>query len=168
MLSLMITMVLLCPNDSIEKLDQFSISNITHGVITEKLKESRDFYVKHLDFVVVFENEWYVHLQSRNESRFQIAFLLPNHASQPPIFQPSFGGKGLFYTFEVANVQVLYERLTKAGVAITFPLTDEPWGERHFALYDPNGVALNISQATTTIKEEYQEGFKLETPNINQ
>lgn len=138
------------------------LQNITHGIITHKLHESRDFYAKHLDFEVVFENEWYIHMRARSESRFQVAFLKPDHHTQPAVFKSAFQGKGLFYTLEVPDVDALFRKISAAGIKIELPLTEEAWGERHFAIYDPNGVAINISQPLKTVEKEYQEGFKVQ------
>ncbi len=32
------------------------------------------------------------------------------------------------------------------GVQMALDLRDEPWGERHFAVTDPNGIPVNVSQ----------------------
>ena len=154
------TMLLTLLTANLVAQDQVQIDSVTHGIITEKLTESRDFYRDHLGFEVVFENEWYIHMAAGNESRFQIAFMKPNHPTQPPVFQPAFAGKGLFYTLEVPDVRALYQKITAAGVPLQYDLKDEPWGERHFAIVDPNGVALNISQPLEKIEEAYKDGFK--------
>ena len=144
------------------------MENITLGIVSNKLIESKEFYVNYLDFEVVFENDWYIHMRAQSEPSFQIAFMQPEHPTQPPIFKPAFGGKGLFYTLEVSDVEALYEKLRTAGVDIEFPITDEDWGERHFALYDPNGVALNISQPIETITQDYKKDYKIELPSESQ
>jgi len=35
-------------------------------------------------------------------------------------------------------------RLRAAGVTITMPLREEPWGERAFQVTDPNGVIIQL------------------------
>lgn len=113
------------------------------GIITEKLKETKDFYVNVLGFGVTFENEFYLLLHTPNRES-EISFLLPNHPSQQPLFHPSFQGKGVYLTIEVADVDRVYEALKRKGVAIEIDLRDEPWGDRHFAVADPNGVGIDI------------------------
>ncbi|CAM2010326.1 VOC family protein [Acanthopleuribacter pedis] len=135
------------------------LQTMTYGVISEKIEASRDFYAKHFGFKVVFQNEWYIHMVSDTDARFQIAFMKPNHPTQPPVFQPGFAGKGLFITLEVKDVKALYKKIKAAGVTISYELADEAWGERHFAIVDPNGVALNISQRLETVSETYKDGF---------
>lgn len=56
-------------------------------IATSRLAESRDFYAKHLGFKVIFENNWYVQMRSAGEPPVDVAFVQPDHESQPPIFQ---------------------------------------------------------------------------------
>ncbi len=113
------------------------------GIITPKLRESRDFYTRYLGFGVTFENEWYVLLHSPDGSS-SVAFLLPGQPAQRPIFRPAFGGQGVFMTVEVPDVDAEYHRIKSLGVPIEVELRDEPWGERHFAIVDPNGIGVDI------------------------
>ena len=121
------------------------------GIITEKLQETKRFYTEVLDFGVRFENEFYLLLHTPNHSA-DISFLLPNHPSQKPIFQSAFDGKGVYLTIEVANVDEVYKELKEKGVAIAIEIRDEPWGDRHFAIKDPNGIGIDI--VTYTKPEE--------------
>jgi catechol 2,3-dioxygenase-like lactoylglutathione lyase family enzyme len=113
------------------------------GVITTKLAESKAFYTKVLGFGVTFENDFYLLLHTPNHQA-EISFLLPGHASQQPLFQPAFQGQGMYLTIEVDDVDALYEELKKKGVEIKIALRNEPWGDRHFAIRDPNGVGIDL------------------------
>jgi uncharacterized glyoxalase superfamily protein PhnB len=53
----------------------------------------------------------------------------------------------------VEDADVEYKRLSDAGVSIAYDLHNEPWGERHFAVVDPNGIPINISQLIEPAKE---------------
>lgn len=117
------------------------------GIVTSKLKESRDFYIRVLNFGVTFENDFYMLLHTPGHQA-EVAFLLPDHASQQPLFQPAFAGKGMFFTIEVADVDAEYKRIKALGVPIAVALRDEPWGDRHFAIVDPNGVAIDLVKYT--------------------
>ncbi len=111
------------------------------GIITERVKESRDFYCTHFGATILWEEDWFVLLQL-GES--ELGFLLPNQPSQAPIFRPAFQGQGLWITIEIPDVDAEHERLSKRGLPIALPLRDEPWGDRHFALVDPNGIGIDI------------------------
>ena len=113
------------------------------GIVTPKLQESRKFYQDILGFGVVFENDFYVLMHTPDHTA-ELSFLLPDHPTQQPIFQSAFSGKGLFLTMEVSNVDTVYKKMKALSVPILVELRDEPWGDRHFAIQDPNGVAIDI------------------------
>lgn len=121
------------------------------GIITEKLSETKIFYTEYLDFRISFENEFYILLHTPNHSA-EISFLQPNHPSQESIFQSPFNGKGVYLTIEVENVDDIYKQLKDKGVLIEIEIRDEPWGDRHFAIQDPNGIGIDF--VTYTRPEE--------------
>ncbi len=55
-----------------------------------------------------------------------------------------FGGKGVFITIEVEDVDASTSASKHFNVPIEIDLRDEPWGDRHFAVVDPNGVGIDI------------------------
>lgn len=115
------------------------------GVITHKIKESKNFYTGVLNFGVTFENEFYLLLHTPGHEA-EISFLLPEHTSQQPLFQPAFQGKGMYLTIEVEDVKTMYAAIKGKGVPVTIDLRQEPWGDHHFAITDPNGVGIDIVQ----------------------
>jgi catechol 2,3-dioxygenase-like lactoylglutathione lyase family enzyme len=115
------------------------------GIITPRLAESKAFYTSILGFGVTFENDFYLLLHTPDHSS-EISFLLPNHATQQPLFHAPFGGQGMYLTIEVADVDNIYEEIKKKQVDIKIALRDEPWGDRHFAIQDPNGIGIDIVQ----------------------
>ena len=118
------------------------------GVVTPKLAASKKFYTETLGFGVTFENEFYILLHTPNRQH-EISFLLPNHPAQQPIFHSPFQGQGMYLTLEVDDVDQLYEELKEKGVDIKVDLRDEPWGDRHFAIEDPNGVGIDLVKYAT-------------------
>jgi catechol 2,3-dioxygenase-like lactoylglutathione lyase family enzyme len=119
------------------------VTQFNAGIITPKVRESKDFYTRYLGFGVTFENEWFVLLHSPGGNS-SISFLLPEQAAQRPIFRPAFGGQGVYLTVEVPDVDAEYRRIRDLGVPIEVALRDEPWGDRHFAIVDPNGIGVDI------------------------
>lgn len=118
------------------------------GIVTENLAETKKFYTEVLDFGISFENEFYVLLHTPDRSA-EISFLQANHPSQQPVFQPPFEGKGMYLTIEVEDVDDIYKHLKGKGVPIEIGLRDEPWGDRHFAIVDPNGIGIDIVTYTS-------------------
>ena len=51
---------------------------------------------------------------------------------------------GLILAFVVDDLEGELARLESEGVAITMPLTVEPWGERAFQVRDPNRVIVQL------------------------
>jgi catechol 2,3-dioxygenase-like lactoylglutathione lyase family enzyme len=119
------------------------IKDLYSVIITDKRAECRDFYVHWFGFDVVFEASWFVYLAARGEHAFGIAFMTPDHPSQPP-GPDTFNGKGVFTTVQVADARAEFERLRGAGLPIAYGLRDEPWGQRRFAVYDPAGTWIDI------------------------
>lgn len=121
------------------------VMKLNAGIVTHKLAESKEFYTKYLDFGISFENEFYLLLHTPGHSA-ELSFLLPDHPSQQPLFQKPFTGQGLYLTIETDDVDKLYATLRAKGVPIKIELRDEPWGDRHFAIEDPNGVGIDLVQ----------------------
>ncbi|MCE7065824.1 VOC family protein [Dyadobacter sp. CY326] len=113
------------------------------GIITSKLAETKAFNTKMLGFGVTFENEFYLLLHTPGKES-EISFLLPEHPSQQPLFHKQFQGQGMYLTIEVDNVDQVYKDLKSKGADIKIALRDEPWGDRHFAIADPNGIGIDI------------------------
>lgn len=113
------------------------------GIVTSKLAETKAFYTQTLGFGVTFENEFYLLLHTPGGGS-EISFLLPDHPSQQPLFHRAFQGQGMYLTIEVENVDKLYKELKNKGLQIEIDLRDEPWGDRHFAISDPNGIGIDL------------------------
>jgi catechol 2,3-dioxygenase-like lactoylglutathione lyase family enzyme len=117
------------------------------GIITDKIEQTKQFYRDILGFGVSFENEFYLLMHTPGKEA-EISFLQPNHPSQQPLFQSPFTGSGVYLTIEVEDVDQLYEIIQRKGAEIVIDIRDEPWGDRHFAIRDPNGVGIDIVRYT--------------------
>jgi len=115
------------------------------GFITDKVQESRDFYTKVLECSVIYEGEngWFV-LLKLGES--ELGFMLPNLEFQAPVFRAAYAGQGAWITIDVDDAEAEYERIRALGIPIEVELREEPWGDKHFAIVDPNGIAVDIVQ----------------------
>ncbi|MET0464429.1 MAG: VOC family protein [Chitinophagaceae bacterium] len=117
------------------------------GIITTKLEESKKFYQEVLGFGIRYESDWFVLLHTP-DGNDEIAFMLPDQASQAAVFKPVFGGKGVFLTIEVEDADAEYKRIKELKIPIEVELKDEEWGDRHFAILDPNGIGVDIVKHT--------------------
>jgi len=125
--------------------------------IVNRLDNVETFYTENFSFGVAFQNEWYLHLVT--ETGIQVGFLLPDQPTQPDIFHQSFNGNGVIFSFEVNDADLAYSNAKKKSLNIVLELRSEEWGQRHFAIRDPNGIYLDIVQAIAPT-EEYQQGYE--------
>lgn len=116
---------------------------VNAGITTNKIQESKAFYTEILGFTVTFENEFYL-LLGEGDQPSVLSFLLPNHPTQQPLFQPQFQGEGMYLTIEVDDVDAIYQEVVKKNIKIEIDIRNEPWGDRHFAIKDPNGIGIDI------------------------
>ncbi len=107
-------------------------------ISTNKLRESKEFYMRHFGFQLVYESDWYIELIG-SEIPAGISFTLPQREAGE-----FFNGKGLILSFEVDDVDSEHDRLKSEGVPIAQELQNKPWGERSFVVNDPSGVHLYI------------------------
>ena len=124
--------------------------------IVKDLDAAKSFYTEHFGFDVVFSGDWYIHLLSK--SGVQVGFLLPDQPTQPPIFQKSYFGEGVIFSLEVEDADAAFAFAKSKSLKVVLELRSEDWGQRHFAIQDPNGVYLDIVQSFEPT-EEYRSDY---------
>ena len=112
-------------------------------IVTDARLACRDFWVRHLGFAVLFENEWFVYLNTEDGSA-SIAFMAPEHPSSPP--GPERFAAGISMELEVEDAAAALAAVRATGKEPDYPLTDEAFGQRRFSLRDPSGLWINIVQ----------------------
>lgn len=128
---------------------------------TAKLEESRDFYVQHFGFEVVFQSDWYVSLKRPGDPAYELALLEPNHPTVPASHRQAV--RGLILNFEVTDVDAEYERLViKARLPVLKALTSESFGQRHFITADPSGVLIDIITEIPVTDETFAGQYRAE------
>lgn len=115
-------------------------------VVTDRKDACRDFWVRHVGFVVGFDSTWFVWLASDDGSA-SIAFMSPDHPSAPP-GPETFGGTGICFELQVDDAAAAHAAIVATGATIGYPLTDEPFGQRRFGVRDPSGLWVDIVQQT--------------------
>jgi len=128
------------------------IKRVDSTISTNKMQESKEFYIQHFNFRLVYESDWYIELISRDLPH-GISFTLPQREEGE-----FFNGKGLIISFEVDDVDAEYDRLKGEGVQIYQEMQNKPWGERSFVVDDPNGVHIYIYKSTSP-EPEYQQVY---------
>lgn len=101
------------------------------------------FYRTHFGFKLLFESDWYVHLQSAEDATVNLAILDSSHETIP---EDARNGRaaGLLLNFEVPDVDAVHAELKSKDLPILLPLKDEPFGQRHFITRDPAGVLIDV------------------------
>lgn len=114
------------------------VSALTTAFTTDKVAETRDFYVKYFNAHVTFDCGWYVNL-AFGQKYTALQFMSPQE-----VHHELSSSAGLLYNFNVEDVDAEYQRLTEAGLEVVVPLEDHAWGDRGFGVQDPNGITLYI------------------------
>ena len=109
------------------------LSSVT--IRTSDPKELRDWYVAHLGLEVRDETPSFVMLGEPGTPGFAIAFHVGEPLSEPQRVQ---------FHFAVADVDEVYERLVKAGVAFDDEPSNKPWGLRTASCQDPGGHSVEF------------------------
>jgi catechol 2,3-dioxygenase-like lactoylglutathione lyase family enzyme len=112
-------------------------------ICTEKVAESRHFYMTHLGFELTFDSDWYVSMILPNKPKYQLALIDCHHETMPEAYRHK-PAQGLILNFEVDEVDSEYARLQAAGLPFIVPLRDEAFGQRHFIVADPSGVLVDV------------------------
>jgi catechol 2,3-dioxygenase-like lactoylglutathione lyase family enzyme len=107
-----------------------AVPNLT----TDRLDESRAFYVNVLGFEVAMDMGWIVTLASPDNPTAQISLFPPSEATSPI---PSI-------SVEVGDVDEVHDAAARAGAEVVYPLTNEEWGVRRFFVKDPSGTVVNV------------------------
>ena len=115
---------------------------ILTNICSDDLKKSKDFYVDLLDFKVKFDSDWYVQLCSPENSEIEYGIIQRDHELVPKEYQNT--PNGMYVTFVVENVDVIYEKALKMGIDIIQEPSNEFYGQRRFLTKDPNGCLIDI------------------------
>lgn len=124
-----------------------SVQSMYTVFVANRLTDTKRFYTQWFGYTVVFESTWFLLLESPGASQAMLAFISEEHPSSPPT-PKVFTGDGAFLTIEVTDAGKLYNAFSNAGADFTYQLKDEPWGQRRFAIGDPNGLWIDVVQQT--------------------
>lgn len=112
-------------------------------LMTNDVSATASFYKQHFGFRVVFEIDWYAHLQSEEDEQVNLAILDSRHETVPEASRGQVA-QGVLLNFEVEDPDAHYARIQEAGLPVLLSLRDEDFGQRHFITHDPNGVLIDV------------------------
>jgi len=118
------------------------LKSLFPDICSTALPASKQFYVSLFDMKPVFEIDWYIQMQSKDDENVQIAFVAKDHPSVAPGF--ALDPQGVVITLEFDDVDLIYKRAGGIDLPIVQELRDEEWGQRHFMVKDPNGLLVDV------------------------
>jgi catechol 2,3-dioxygenase-like lactoylglutathione lyase family enzyme len=114
------------------------------SLLVEDVPASARFYIEHFGFRPRLELDWFTTL-THDDRPYELGFLRADH----PVVPESHRGRradGLIIGLQVPDATEMDARLRAAGVRVVLSLRDEPFGQRHVIVADPNDVLVDIVQ----------------------
>ncbi|ULR55373.1 VOC family protein [Streptomyces deccanensis] len=119
------------------------ITASTVSLTVDDVAASRSFFTTHLGYEERMAADGFSSL-GRPDAAADIV-LLRRGTEVLPTEQRDRHAGGLILAFTLdSGIAREEDRLRAAGVDITLPLREEPWGERLFQITDPNGVIVQF------------------------
>ena len=120
-----------------------NVTRLLPNICTDRMEETRDFYVSLLGFVVgTVHPGWYIQLVSPTEPRIQLGLVRRDAEFTPEAFQRP--AQGVIISVQVDDVEAVHAAAVKRGLQIAQALRTEDFGMRHFMVVDPNGLLVNV------------------------
>ena len=123
-------------------------------ILSDRLPETRDFYVQLLGFEVAFDSDFYVALRSPEADDgavCELAVWAVGHEMVPPPYRAD--PAGIVLTFVVDDVDALHIEARRQGLLVVAPPRDQFYGRRRMLVTDPNGLLVDVSSPSTPSPE---------------
>lgn len=110
-------------------------------LVSDKIVSTINFYEDYFGFVPTFEKEGYALLQSASDPESCIAVFAKDHNCVSGLEQSV---QGLILSLKVDDIEATYDALYMEGLELYKGLGTDIHGSRHFVVYDPNGILVNV------------------------
>lgn len=114
-------------------------------LVTGNHVDTINFYEDYFGFVPTVEKDGYALMQSQMNPDSFIAVFESGHQCVAPIQQSV---QGLILTIGVDNLDDMYDTLYMEGIELYKELGTDINGDRHFVVYDPNRILVNVVERT--------------------
>ena len=113
------------------------------STLSTDLPRARDWYISLFGFQVVFDSDWFVHLQDPEHELLEIGLIARDHeiVTDAMAKQPTGG----LITLLVDDVDEVHRAATEAGVEILEPPRNLFYGQRRMLILDPDGQIVDVS-----------------------
>ncbi len=124
-------------------------------IAVQDMAVSRHFYEELLgqkvkfDFGadVAFEGDFSLHLKSHFQT-------LLGDADRYPMLASGRKNDGELF-FETDEMEVVYQKLSRAQVEFIHGIREQPWGQRVMRLYDPDGFIVEIGETMKSVVRRF-------------
>ncbi len=124
-------------------MEDTTVTRLLPNICTDKMEETRDFYMELLGFVVGFEHRgWYIQMASPEKPELQIGIMRLDHEFTPRPFQHP--PQGVIISVQVEDVEATYAAVKARDLEVVQDICDEEFGMRRFMVADPNGLLVNV------------------------
>jgi len=113
-----------------------TIKRIVPNISSNKLNESKEFYINFLGLTLAMDMKWILTFASNSNPTAQISIVQND--------KPDNSNSNITLSIEVSDIDELYEKAKSLNYEITYQITNELWGVRRFFVKDPNGVTINL------------------------
>ena len=124
------------------------ITSSAVSLTVDDVPASTQFLVTHFGFTERMSADGFASL-GRDDGAVDLVFLRRGIEVLPEELRER-RASGTIVAFVVDDLDGEHDRLRAAGVPITLPLREEPWGERLFMVTDPNGVTYELVEWVAT------------------
>jgi catechol 2,3-dioxygenase-like lactoylglutathione lyase family enzyme len=119
------------------------VTRIVANICSDRMAETRDFYVGLLGLEVVAEHgDWFIQLASPSKPIVQLGILRRDDAWIPDGF--GVAPRGVVLSVEVPDPDAVFAACVRRGIEVVQPPLDEDYGVRHVMITDPNGLLVNV------------------------
>ena len=119
------------------------VSRVLTAILSDRLAETRDFYVRLLGFKVTFDSDFFIELVSTANSYAQLGIWRRDHDLVPENFRER--PQGIVISFAVDDVDAILLVAEGSRLKIVQAMRNESYGQRHFMTVDPNGLLLDVT-----------------------
>jgi catechol 2,3-dioxygenase-like lactoylglutathione lyase family enzyme len=110
-------------------------------IFVSDIERSKAFYTRHLGFSIAHDYGKNVILQPQ----LTIWEILPGHIIEKELETGGISNRFELY-FEISAIESKFSELEKAGVCFLHLLREEPWGQRTFRFFDPDGHLIEVGE----------------------
>lgn len=136
---------------------------ISACLFVKNIKVSRKFYEEILEQKVHTDNGLFIRFED-GLSIWQVNHALHNiYDKKAGCDMPSQEGKQFELNFETEDLDGIYKRIVKSGMEFIHTIREQPWGQRVFRLYDPDGHIVELAEPIEKVMIRlYGEGMAIE------